>query len=336
MENSMSRMLVGAIVKKTLRDLKENPERGIRNVVDLALQLVKGRFQHRFFSSAQKMLQNENSAYYRLVRETIAYTDTERLYTFGMNLGYNGCTAGAQRIRENEKKLGCRIPWIVGNVIDPENFRENMDKYDSFIKEGETLGIYTWFFFPSEGMEALLPLVRNHPDSVFFLMCDPRDLSEDFLNEAFELYNLMLVVRYDENAEDVYNDLHSRGLLYSVWYKYDPDEIEGIISGSLFYSIQEISPIFAILLPGKDCTKEQQKTVYQAVQKARDGQHFRMILWDLYSDNRMVDAIISDDTCSVCFDSQGNLWDEQGMVESECRNMFQSSLSDILVSACPK
>jgi len=52
------------------------------------------------------MLKNENSGYYGLIRDTMAYVDTERLFAFGMNLGYNGCTEGAQKIRANETKLG--------------------------------------------------------------------------------------------------------------------------------------------------------------------------------------------------------------------------------------
>lgn len=103
MENSMSRFITGSVVKRTLKDIKDNPERSIRNLVDMALQFSGGRFQQDFFTTAQTMLQNENSAYYRLVRDIVSHADTDRLYTFGMNLGYNGCTAGAQRIRENKK-----------------------------------------------------------------------------------------------------------------------------------------------------------------------------------------------------------------------------------------
>ena len=84
MENSISKILVGAVVKKALREMKESPERTIRNLIDMALQFSGGRFQQFFFATAQTMLQNENSAYYQLVRDIISYADPERLYTFGM------------------------------------------------------------------------------------------------------------------------------------------------------------------------------------------------------------------------------------------------------------
>ena len=78
MENSMSRILIETTVRQTVKGIKENPKRSIRNLVDMALQLSAGRFQQRFFATAQKMLQND--------------------------LGYNGCTIGTRLILENEKK----------------------------------------------------------------------------------------------------------------------------------------------------------------------------------------------------------------------------------------
>ena len=87
MENSMSRILIETIIKRTLRNIKDNPERGIRNLIDMALQFSEGRFQKDFFTAAQTMLQNENSAYYDLVRDMVNRTDSDRLLTFGMNLG---------------------------------------------------------------------------------------------------------------------------------------------------------------------------------------------------------------------------------------------------------
>ena len=120
MEETMSRILVGTFVKRMLKEIRESPERNTRNLVDMALQFSRGRFQQHFFGAAQTMLQKEDSGYYALVRDTVAWADLDRLYTFGMNLGYNGCTAGARRIRENEKRLGCNIPRTILLELDTE------------------------------------------------------------------------------------------------------------------------------------------------------------------------------------------------------------------------
>ena len=113
MENSMSRILIETTVRQTLKGLQDDPKRSIRNVVDMALHFSDGRFQSRFFRTAQTMLEHEDSAYYVLVEDAANHIDQEHLVTFGMNLGYNSCTWGAQRIRTNEAQLGFNIPWTV-------------------------------------------------------------------------------------------------------------------------------------------------------------------------------------------------------------------------------
>ena len=104
MKNSMSRILIETVVKKTIKELKQDPERSIRNLVDMALHFSDGRFQKHFFEIAQKMLQNESSSYYALLQDFLSYADEEHLLCFGMSLGYNSCTYGAKRIRNYEKQ----------------------------------------------------------------------------------------------------------------------------------------------------------------------------------------------------------------------------------------
>ena len=63
MEANVSRALIETIIRRTLSDVHEDSERRIRNLVDLALLVSKGRFQKRFFVIAQRMLENEQSPY---------------------------------------------------------------------------------------------------------------------------------------------------------------------------------------------------------------------------------------------------------------------------------
>ncbi len=336
MEQTMSRLLIETVVKRALEDIKENPERGIRNLIDMALQFSEGRFQREFFTSAQTMLQNENSAYYKLVRDIISHTDTQRLYTFGMNLGYNGCTVGAHRIRGNERLFGCNIPWTVAIQLDGRKLGEKEQKYQSLVQAGEKLGIYTWMLFPGERPEEALTIVKEHPDSAFILYCEPEKLTADFLDEAAGAYHLMLAVRYGEDAADLCADLRRRGMLYSVWYPYGQNDTEMILNGDLFCRAQELSPAFTALLPEPECPDAIQRLVYQTVQRVRGEQSYHTILWELWGDNRLVDAIISYDACSVYFDTDGNICDRGGRIECPHHNLFESGLVDILMDACPK
>jgi len=336
MEKSMSRMLVETVVKRAIKSIKDSPERGIRNLVDMALQFSEGRFQKNFFTMAQTMLQNESSAYYGLVRETVSNTDTDRLCKFGMNLGYNSCTEGARRIRQNEKKMNCNIPWTIFLWMDAQKLNINREQYDALIYEGEHLGIYTWMLFALENPQQILSLAEGHPDSAFCVFCQAAELSAAFLAEAADLGNMMLVVRYEESAANLCATLREMGLLYSVWYQYGQKDIEAIANGDLFISTQQFFPTFTVLIPEKSCPKEVRHLAYQAVKSAREEQTYHTVVLELQGDNSLIDSIISGDACSVCFDKNGNLYDWNKKYESGHCNLFQSSLADILTSACPK
>lgn len=77
--NTLQRTLIETFVRKALRDINDSPERNTRNLVDMALNFSKGRFQTRFFQSAQRLLSDERSAYYPLVRNVAQNVDHERL-----------------------------------------------------------------------------------------------------------------------------------------------------------------------------------------------------------------------------------------------------------------
>lgn len=336
MENSMSRILTEAVVKKALKDIKDSPERGIRNLVDMALQFSEGRFQKSFFSIAQTMLQNENSAYYELVRNVVSYTDTDRLYTFGMNLGYNGCTIGAQHIREHEKNLNCNIPWTVAFQLNEKHFEGNKQKYHDAIREGETLGVYVWMLFAMEHPEITLSFAQDHTDSAFCIFCQAKDLTPTFLDKVSKLYNVMLVVRYEESSFEICNTLRQRGLLYSIWYQYEQKDTETIINGDLFNSVQQLTPVFTALLPEYNCPEAIQDLVYKTVKQARNEQTYCTLLWELQGDNNLIDTIISDDACSVYFDENGDLCTWNQKIECEHRNLFHDALLEIFMSGCAK
>ncbi|MDO4340957.1 MAG: hypothetical protein Q4C91_23220 [Eubacteriales bacterium] len=336
MENSMSRIFIETIIKRTLRNIKDNPERGIRNLIDMALQFSEGRFQKDFFTAAQTMLQNENSAYYDLVRNVVNRTDSDRLLTFGMNLGYNGCTIGAQRIRENEEKFHCNIPWAITLLIDEEHFENNNQKYHAIIREGEFLGIYVWMLFPVWHPEKILSLAEKHPDSAFCIFCRAEDITGLFLDEVSMLHNVMVLVRYEENSSAVFDLLRREKLLYSAWYPYGQKDTEAIINGDLFSSIAQCAPAFTVLLPEKKCPEIIRKLVYKTVKQTRSEQLYPTLIWEFQGDNDLIDAIISDDACSVYFDANGNLCTLDQEIESPCHNLFQNTLSDILINGCHK
>ncbi|MCD7834125.1 MAG: hypothetical protein LUH00_09080 [Lachnospiraceae bacterium] len=333
MKNNTSRIIIETMLRKALKDVKDSPERSTRNLVDMALQFSEGRFQRNFFSTAQTMLQNEHSSYYGLVKDIAANVDSEKIVHFGMNLGYNSCTAGAAQIREAEESCGYNIPWCVGMALDSARLTEEPEAYDQVITQGEKLGIYTWMLFGKENLLEVLPLVQAHPDDAFILFCEAENITTAFLDAVSEADHLMLAVQYAENDIDVYDEMRGRQLLYSAWQSYTDRDVEEIVSGDFFDSVQQIHPVFTALAPSPDCSKTAKEKVCNYVEAARNGQTFQTVPWELLYDNSRIDSIISNDPVVAFFDVEGYLYMQAGSEYMDSLNLFKNDLSRILERA---
>ena len=138
----LARTIIETMLNKALRDIERDPDRSIRNLIDLGINFAKGRFQQEFLHVLQEMMKNEQSAYYTLVKNVVSDTDHRRLMTIGMNIGFQACTVGATLIRDNEERLHFNIPWIY-----QVNFGEKglpCEDLDKLIRQGKELGTFIY------------------------------------------------------------------------------------------------------------------------------------------------------------------------------------------------
>lgn len=331
----ITQIFIETTIKKTIDDIKDSPKRSIRNLVDLALNFTKGRFQKPFLESVQKMLQDENSSYYDLIVDTVYNVDTERLITLGMNVGYNGCTKGAEKIREIERTEKYDIPWSVSLEIDGGSFLDNEDKYFDVIEQGKKLGIYTWLIFADRNIKSVLSLAKKHSDCGFIFFCTQDNMYENLLDEAESIYNIMFVVRYDEEMSDIISKLRERKMMYSVYIPYTDKDVNNLISNDFYEGVIEMHPVFTVLVPDKSTNVSSRNEIYKYITEVRKDQTMQTILWDIYSDSRFIDSVISDDSCLAVFDKNGNYYIDSNCKSESC-NIFKAPLSKIFKSLFPK
>lgn len=336
MKSNTSRIIIETMVRKAIQDIKDSPKRSIRNLVDMALNFSGGRFQHRFFSVTQTMLKNENSPYYELVHNVANHVDIERLVGFGMNLGYNSCTRGAEIIREIEDSQGFNVPWMLTLHLNSANWDYRAARYKNIVAQGEKLGIYTWQLFADGAPEQALSLAASFPDSAFIIYCSHAEITPQFLDEAEALSNLMLAVRFEEGAESLCRTLREMKLLYSVYHVYSAEDTVPILSDDLFYGIQQLNPAFAALVPAEDCSAETRTAVTSHVRKLREEQRFPLLPWEAVSDCRLVDGIISGDPCFAVFDAEGWLHILDNAHTKTAFNVFEADLETIFRNVLPR
>ncbi len=336
MEQDLTRLLIETAVRRALRQGEESPEREARNLVDLGVNFSQGRFQTRFLSTIQTMLCDETSAYYALVRDVLAHTNQDRLLTFGVNLGYEGCTKGAKIIRQTEQENGFNVPWALTIQLNERTLNEDPQAYGRVFSQGAELGVRTYLLFAEGGLQALAPLLRDQEKSAFVL-CLPPEQVESALSACLEgVPNVMAAVWWEEGAVSACRRLRDAGILYSVLMQCTEQDRGRIFSGSWLEEVLKVHPASAFLLTASGCTEATQHEIYQYVIDVRERQRHPVLLMDLKQDIMRIDRVLSDDVCLAAFDAEGALHTDAGVFrEREC-NLFQNDLQEIFRRALKK
>lgn len=330
MQKDVTKILVESTVRRTIKEIKESPERATRNLIDLALNFSTGRFQRHFFKTAQKMLHNQKSAYYTLVKQVIDQVDAQTLISFGINLGYNECTKGAKVIREIEAEKHFDIPWALNLEPEKKKDTECPSFYMSVIEQGVSLGIHTYLLFAKEIPYRALEYAKSFSECAFILFLTNEQITDDYIEKLKEMKNVMISVRADDGFLDTCQKLREAHILYSVHYPYKEKDKNWILNGNWLEAILPAKPAFAFLLSEAGCSHDVEQEIYQYVLSVRDGQEYPIILMDVKQDSLAIDRVISDGECLAGFDRHGRLRTHKGILASDEFNIYLHPLETIL------
>lgn len=334
----LDRTIIEATVVKALTEIRADPERTLRKLVDMGQGFSAGPFQKRFFNEAQKMLENEESAYYRLLKHIVTGVDLDKLKTFGMNLGYNGCTKGANLIRRREVELGFNIPWALSFLLSKEEGCLTTCELDQAILQGKELGIYVYLlFYRNDNLENTLRLLEQHDDCAFILFLNPGYLTDSTVHALQQRANIMISVTADlPETENAVRTLREGQFLFSVHSLYSSQENGWCMSDAHMETISSYNPLFYFLIAAEGSSPESAEAMGRQVDAARKAQRYPVLPIDLAHDMLQIDHVVSDDACSVTFDEYGFTCDPDRYNRTDAYSIRKSSLTDILRRSNPK
>ncbi|OUQ67570.1 hypothetical protein B5E53_08045 [Eubacterium sp. An11] len=369
MQKDISGIFIESVLNKALKEINKSPRRTARNLIDMGVNFSKGHLQKVFLSYVQELLQNQNSAYYDLIKDVTDHVDKGIISTFGMNLGYNGCTKGVKRIREVENLENFSVPLSLSMRLDGEKLTEEDSIYQKIIRQGKALGIYVYLLKLEKGQpEALLPLLKKNRDCAFVLFVKDTDLSPAFLAGVHRSKNVMISVCADDKAVTLCPKLREENLLYAVYSYYSEENEDDILNGQWLAEQLPLRPYFALLIPSPSCKKETCHKVYDYILSVRNEQKEAVIAMDLLQDSWKINEMISEDSCDIGFNMDGSTriyHKDCGRAEANCvenshddtgkdkntadgesstvekkeitdKNIFDCSVEDILRSAVPR
>ena len=341
MKQSIGRVLVETTVRKTLREICQDPKRSIRNLVDLAREFSVGDFQQLLFETAGSLLEDETSSYYHLVQETVDAFDWDRLVCLGLNIGYNGCIQGARQIRSLEAAEHFNIPWCVSLELEEELFSSSFEQYRQLILQGLELGIYCWQIHTDQISDQLLQLIRLFPDCAFALFCPSSCLYPMLPYGAEAIRHLMFVPTCSSREEltfcrNVCELLKKKKIPYGILIKYDENTLPVLTGTAFLTSLTELSPVLTFFAPTSFLSDEAREASYARIHKLRMEAEYPTIFLDLMEDNYRIDSIISSESCSAGFTKTGQLFSQNGITTDRESCFLHHSLKEILKTAFPK
>lgn len=329
-------MIEGA-VNLVLKKVESDPKRSIRNLIELAMSNSHGRFQRSFFEIAQRMLKNEVSAYYTLAERAIAEVDHNILKKFGINLGYNGCTCGAEKIRQNETALGFNIPWSI--YIDThgadDKFADTMSK---IITEGMELGVYVYIMFGEQALDSnMRKIYRKFRECAFIIVCDAGCMSEILIDHFSGINNTAFSVSSDDmqQLEKACEILNSGRRLYGIHKYYNDGSANDFLNSDQLGMYAGTGCVSFCCIPEEGCKRETLESVKSHVREMRFGQLYPYFIIDFASDMDEIDHIISDDTCWVSISADGTIYSCMGKYSGGEYDIAANPLSDILRRVTP-
>ena len=335
-QSDLTRTILSATVDKAIDDIRKDPDRTARNLIDLGLHFSNGAFQKRLFATAQNMLKNEESTYYTLIKDIVYHVEQETLKTFGMNLGYNGCTNGACLIRENEEKYGYNIPWAIAFTLAPGCALLQDGGIEGAITQARALGVYTYLLFCTDDcIEQVSRLITQYGDCAFLLFTTPEVLTSENAARLCGKHNLMVSILADSPAFlECAAQLRDRKFLFAAhcYYTDSCDALEAMLEKVIVPS----HSVFAFFIAEDGSGTPTRERTASQVRAMREAQRYPAILIDLYSDLLYIDQIVSDEACSVgfCADGSAYLLGQSGSYQEY--NVCNRKIADILKEIVPR
>lgn len=335
-QETLARTIIETMIRKFFRDMESDPDRSIRNMIDLGINFARGRFQKEFFQALQNMMANEQSSYYNLVKNLVAYTDHERLQTFGMNLGFQACTLGADIIRKNEAKWNFNIPWTYYLMFGEDGLP--VEYLNQIISEGKDLGTYV-YVLSQEGriLEEHAALLQKHSDCAFVLLTTSKEVLGELMTLLSSAANLLVLVNHQPNLmEETADELRKHGFFYGIYENCPSEDPSSLWESSHLEQIAASKPAFYVLMPEQPFDFNEDRERERAVSRIRNQQEYPFILIDFISDIQKIDRVISNDSCAVAFDRDGYVYTDTGKWQDTPYNIRHKSLFQILEKVTQK
>lgn len=334
-QGKLTRAWIEAAVDKAIRDIQSNPKRSIRNLVEFAMNATTGDFQKHFLSVTRHMLDNPQSAYYRLMMRSVQEIEHRRLKAFGINIGLNGCVNGTEQLRASQAREGTAFPWMLC-----ANLHEKSLHWPSLLsrllQQGTQLGTHLYLFSGEEAVcTSMLQLYEQYSNCAFILLLPAESISQTLISRLDHLSHVLLCISSQQKnvMKESSSMLRKARMLYGCYSQINPNDVLYSMGEDHLTALEEWGGMFFVVWPQAGTLPQAAHALQCRVVEIRKSQQHAFYIFNLDADVDVIDHAISGKKTSVCVIGQNSLWIAGHRYEGKNFDLYTHSLTEVLQSA---
>lgn len=207
-ENAIKRATIGATIVMTLRDIRNNPNRSIRNAMDFFENYAGDEPGSVRFSRIRKIVEENRHGFFRFLLFMMKHVDFQTIKAVGTNLLFNRMPAlNAKHGISTE----CRV----------ESAEEDGGAQAAVLR-GKQKSAYFFVLYGRRLLkqrDVLFDLCRQNRDCVFYLLADEQEIDDDFARRAAKAKNMIVSVKIRTDLPET-EFCHGNGKAFSLLKKY--------------------------------------------------------------------------------------------------------------------
>ncbi|WP_276877556.1 radical SAM protein [Anaerococcus hydrogenalis] len=264
-------------VEKTLKYVHKNPEKNLKNAIDLAKKISPNDYRSQI-ETIDKVISDPDDVFHKYILNMLNTIDPDVFDKTVINFLLNSVLFSEDLKKESREKYNCNIPWTI--LLDPttacnlkckgcwaaeygNSLNLSYEQIDDIISQGKELGIYFYIFTGGEPLvrkKDILKICEKHNDCEFLIFTNSTLIDEDFIDEMLRLKNIVPAISVEgsefttdaRRGDGIYNKviksmnlLKENKLPFGISCCYTSQNYESIISEEFVDEMIERGALFA-------------------------------------------------------------------------------------------
>lgn len=264
-------------VEKTLKYVHKNPEKNLKNAIDLAKKISPNDYRSQI-ETIDKVISDPNDVFHKYILNMLNTIDPDVFDKTVINFLLNSVLFSEDLKKENREKYNCNIPWTI--LLDPttacnlkckgcwaaeygNSLNLSYEQINDIISQGKELGIYFYIFTGGEPLvrkKDILKICEKHNDCEFLIFTNSTLIDEEFIDEMLRLKNIVPAISVEgsefttdaRRGDGIYNKviksmklLKDNKLPFGISCCYTSQNYKSIISEEFVDEMIERGALFA-------------------------------------------------------------------------------------------